>query len=154
MLDALRGQVGTPVVFAGKAPWATWLSAEQDQVSEHDVRQLKIGYRAQCLKRLSSDIVHGITDEQTLYSLSKPDAPAQLLNRYGVGRETERMLLLDVDHHDEVFHHSTPWQQRIYSQLCYGASLVPAEGIREDVLKRYGPFALRVVHYMWQDFVW
>jgi 3-methyladenine DNA glycosylase/8-oxoguanine DNA glycosylase len=154
MLDALLGQFGSKVVFAGKELWAIWLPEELEQVSEDDLRRLKIGYRAKFLKRLSADFANGTIDERALRSRSKADALARLLKLYGVGPETARILLFEAYHHYDVFDHIAPWQQKIYSRLFYDEQLVPTERIREDVLKQYGTYAMLAVHYIWEDVFW
>lgn len=154
MLDALLGQVGTKIAFDGKELWAIWLPEELEQVSEQDLRRLKIGYRAKFLKRLSDDFANGTIDERALRSLSTSDAHAQLLKLYGVGPETARILLFEAYHHYDVFDHIAPSQQKIYSRLFYDEPLVPAERIREDVLKQYATYAMLAVHYIWEDVFW
>lgn len=154
MLDALLGRFGTKVVFGGKMLYAIWLPERLNRISEDDLRKLKIGYRAKFLKRLSSDFVRRMIDEMALRTESEEDAKQALMQLYGVGPETARILLFEAFHHDGAFDHVAPWQQKIYSRLFYERSLVPTQKISRDIKRRYGKYAMLVVHYIWEDVFW
>lgn len=154
MLDALLGKFGTKLEFARKELWAIWLPEDLEKVSEQELRDLKIGYRAKFIKRLSQDFSQGKIDEDKLRTLDKERAREELTKLYGVGPETARILLFEAFHHDDVFDHVAPWQQKIYSRLFYKKPLVPAEKIRDDIKKRYGKYSMLAVHYIWEDIFW
>lgn len=86
--------------------------------------------------------------------MNKKEAQEELIKLYGVGPETSRILLFEALHHNDVFEHVSPWQQKIYSQLFYHKPLVPAEKIRDDIKKRYGKYSMLAVHYIWEDIFW
>src|SRR3989344_3264297 len=66
MLDALIGKFGTEIEFDKKELWAIWLPEDLGKISEQVLRDLKIGYRAKFIKRLSQDIIEGKIDEMNL----------------------------------------------------------------------------------------
>ena len=154
MLDALLGKFGTKIQFGDKELWAIWLPEELKDVSEEELRDLKIGYRAKFIKKLSQDFAEGKIDEYKIRKLNKENAKKELMKLYGVGPETARILLFEAYHHYDVFNHIAPWQQKIYSQLFYGKQLIPAKKIRDDILKRYGKYSMLAVHYIWEDIFW
>jgi N-glycosylase/DNA lyase len=154
MLDALLGKFGKELEFDGKKFWAIWLPEDLRNVSEEELRGLKIGYRAKFIKRLSEDFTAGKIDEYSLRGLGKEDAKRELMKLYGVGPETARILLFEAYHRYDVFDHIAPWQQKIYSRLFYGKRLVPAARIRDDINKRYGKYSMLAVHYIWEDIFW
>ena len=154
MLDALIGKFGTKVEFDKKELWAIWLPEDLEKVSEQVLRDLKIGYRAKFIKRLSQDFAKGIIDEMSMRDINKELPNKELLKLYGVGPETARILLFEVYHHYDVFDHIAPWQQKIYSRLFYGKELVPANKIRDDIQKRYGKYSMLAVHYIWENVFW
>lgn len=154
MLDALLGAFGTKVTFDNKELWTIWLPQDIANVPEQALRDLKIGYRAKFVKRLSQDFTAGKIDEMKLRELDKDSAKRELVKLYGVGPETARILLFEAFHHDDAFDHIAPWQQKIYSRLFYGKKLVPANKIRDDIQSRYGKYSMFAVHYIWEDVFW
>ena len=154
MLDVLIGKLGTMVEFDKKELWAIWLPEDMERISEQELRDLKIGYRAKFIKRLSLDFTKDKINEMNLRNLEKESTNKELVKLYGVGPETARILLFEVYHHYDVFDHVAPWQQKIYSQLFYGKELVSANKIRDDIQKRYGKYSMLAVHYIWEDVFW
>jgi len=154
MLDTLLGKFGTKLEFDKKTIWAIWLPENLHDVSEQTLRDLKIGYRAKYLKRLSDDFGMGKINEHHLRTLSKEAAGKELTKLYGVGPETARILLFEALHHWDTFDHIAPWQQKIYSRLFYNKPLVPTNQIQNDIKKRYGKYSMLAVHYIWEDIFW
>ena len=154
MLENLLNKFGTKLKFDNKDIFAIWLPKELKTVSEQKLRDLRIGYRAKFIKRLSQDFVAGKIDEYDLRKLDKEAASKELMKLYGVGPETARILLFEVCHQYDTFDHIAPWQQKIYSRLFYGKSLVSAKKIREDIKKQYGKYSMLAVHYIWEDIFW
>ncbi len=154
MLDALLGAFGAKVTFDSKELWAIWLPQDIANAPEQTLRDLKIGYRAKFMRRLSQDFAEGKIDEMKLRDLDTDSAKHELLKLYGVGPETARILLFEAYHHDDVFDHIAPWQQKIYSRLFYGRKLVPSSKIRDDIRNRYGKYAMLAAHYIWEDIFW
>ncbi len=135
MMNALLDNYGTKLKFDGKEIFAIWLSEDLKNASEQDLRDLKIGYRAKFIKRLSQDFTEGKINEQKLRTLDQESAKKELMKLYGVGPETARILLFEVCHQYNAFDHIAPWQQKIYSRLFYKKPLVPANKIRDDIKK-------------------
>ncbi|MCL5114089.1 MAG: hypothetical protein M1372_02930 [Patescibacteria group bacterium] len=154
MLDALIGKFGTKVEFDKKELWAIWLPEDLENISEQELRDLKIGYRAKFTKRLSYDFAKGKIEEMNLRNLDKETVNKELIKLYGVGPETAHILLFEIYHHYDTFDHVAPWQQKIYSRLFYGKKLVSASKIRNDIQKRYGKYSMLAVHYIWEDVFW
>jgi len=154
MTNTLLEKYGTKLKFDGKEIFAIWLPEELNDVSEKELRALKIGYRAKFIKRLSQDFVEGKIDELKLRTLDQESIKKELMKLYGVGPETARILLFEVLRHYNTFDHIAPWQQKIYSRLFYKKPLVPAEKIRDDIKKQYGEYSMLAVHYIWEDIFW
>src|SRR3989344_1251725 len=154
MMNALLDKYGVKLKFGGKEIFAIWLPEELERVTEQNLRDLKIGYRAKFIIRLSQDFAEGKVDEQKLRELDQESAKKELLKLYGVGPETARILLFEVCHQYNTFDHIAPWQQKIYSQLFYEKPLVSAEKIRDDIKKQYGKYSMLAVHYIWEDIFW
>ncbi len=154
MLDALISRFGTKVEFAGKTLWSIWLPERLENVSEQTLRDLKIGYRAKFIKKLSHDFASGTVDEYKLRTADKETAKTELMKLYGIGPESARILLFETYHHFDVFDHIAPWQQKIYSRLFYNKPRVSVKKIQTDIKRRYGTFSMLAVHYIWEDIFW
>lgn len=154
MMSALLENYGTRLEFDGRNVFAVWLPEDLANVSEQDLRDLKIGYRAKFVKRLSQDFAEGKVDEHRIRGLDKDNAKRELMMLYGVGPESARILLFEACHQYDTFDHIAPWQQKIYSRLFYKRSLVPADQIRDDITSRYGRYSMLAVDYIWEDIFW
>lgn len=154
MTNALLDNFGTKLKFDNKDIFAIWLPEKLNNVLEQNLRDLKIGYRAKFIKRLSQDFAEGRIDELKLRILDQESAKKELIKLYGVGPETARILLFEVCHQYNTFDHIAPWQQKIYSQLFYKKPLVPANKIRDDIKKQYGDYSMLAIHYIWEDIFW
>ncbi len=154
MTDALLKEYGTKLVFDGREIFSIWLPEDLNGVSEQELRDLKIGYRAKFIQRLSKDFAEKKVNEYELRGMDKEAAKKELMKLYGVGPETARIILGTVCHTYDDFDHIAPWQQKIYSRLFYGKKLVPAKKIRDDIHARYGEYSMLAVHYIWEDIFW
>nr|MBI4156406.1 hypothetical protein [Candidatus Woesearchaeota archaeon] len=154
MMDLLLDNYGVKLKFDDKEIFVIWLPKELEKVTEQNLRDLKVGYRAKFIKRLSKDFTEHKIDENKLRMLDQENAKKALMKLYGVGPETARILLFEVCHQYNTFDHIASWQQKIYSRLFYKKSLVPANKIRNDIKKRYGKYSMLAVHYIWEDIFW
>ncbi|MCL5093563.1 MAG: hypothetical protein M1355_00280 [Patescibacteria group bacterium] len=154
MMDALLKNYGVELVFDRQVIYWCWQPKDMEQVSEEELRALKIGYRAKFIKKLSQDFVEGKVDEFVLRKMPKEDIKKELTKLYGVGPETARILIAEAFHKYDEFDHIAPWQQKIYSMLFYNEPLVDAKIIKEDIIKRYGKYSMLAVSYIWEDIFW
>jgi len=154
MMNALLDKFGTKVRFDNKELFAIWQPQDLKNVREQELRHLKIGYRAKFIKRLSQDFAQKRIDEVKLRQMNKEAVAKELMNLYGVGPETARILLFEVFHYYDTFDHIAPWQQKIYSRLFYNQPLVSIKKIQTDIKRQYGKYAMLAVHYIWEDIFW
>lgn len=156
MLQALFENYGYPLEFAGQKLWCFWKPGGLKEVTEEQLRALKIGYRAKMIKRIDDYFAEGKIDE---FSLRKKDFETQekkLLDIYGVGPATVWYLLFDVFHHYDFFDHISPWEQKIYSKLFFDQDPekpVPVKKLLK-YFDRYRPYQQLAVHYLWSDIWW
>jgi 3-methyladenine DNA glycosylase/8-oxoguanine DNA glycosylase len=154
MTEALLRRFGTQVAFDGKVLFAMWTPAELRSVSEPELRDLKVGYRAKMIKRLSDAFAAGEVDELALRAMDHESIRRELVKLYGVGPETARILLESAFHYQSAIGPIAPWEQKIYSRLFYKRRMVAASRIRGDLNRRYGEFAALAVGYIWEDVFW
>lgn len=154
MTEALLRAFGMRVFFDGKVLFAMWTPAELRNVAEQDLRDLKVGYRAKTIRRLSDAFAAGEIDEVAMRQMDPESVRRDLLKLYGVGRETARMLMEAAFHHHSAIDHLPPWEQKIYSRLFYGRSAVAESRIIRDLNRRYGAYASLAAGYIFEDVFW
>lgn len=154
MTQALLESFGARVRFDGRDLFAMWKPADLASVPEKRLRDLKVGYRASMIKRLSADLASGVIDEHRLRGMDRARVRGELIKLYGVGPETARILLEAAFHDHGVINHIAPWQQKIYSRLFYNRRTVPASRMLRDLNGRYGTWTSLAVHYVWEDLFW
>ena len=156
MFQSLLEHYGTLLKFDDKELWCLWDEGKLNDVSEDDLRALKVGYRAKSIKKIDEQFAKGLIDEM---NLRKQDREAQmdaLLALYGVGPATVWYLLFDVFHHLDFFNHVSPWEQKIYSKLFFNKNTddpVPVTQILKH-FDRFGEYKQLAVHYIWEDLWW
>ncbi|MBU1104946.1 hypothetical protein L6255_01895 [Candidatus Parcubacteria bacterium] len=159
MMQVLFEKYGTSLEFAGKKLWCFWEPGDLKDVTEDELRALKVGYRAKSIKRTDDCFFQGLIDEIDEMELRKKDRDTQmkeLLRLYGVGPATVWYLLFDVFHRWDFFNHISPWEQKIYSKLFFNKdpeNPVPVEKLLK-YFERYGKYKQLAVHYIWEDLWW
>ncbi|MBN1162877.1 hypothetical protein JXA34_04010 [Patescibacteria group bacterium] len=156
MFTALLENYGTLLKFNGKKLWCFWEPGGLKNVTEEDLRALKVGYRAKSIKRIDDQFVNGILSEAELRKKDRETQMKELLSLYGVGPATVWYLLFDVFHHWDFFNHVSPWEQKIYSKLFFDQdpeNPVPVEKLLKH-FEKYGKYKQLAVHYIWEDLWW
>ena len=157
MMQALFEAYGTPLAYDGKVLYCFWSPEELALVGEDDLRAPKVGYRARSIQRVTAAFAGGEIDELTLRGQTRETQRQALLALYGIGPASVGYLLTDVFYHLDEFEHISPWEQRIYSRLFFGADPddpVPVAQLLAFFDERYAGFRALAVHYFWEDLFW
>lgn len=155
MMDALLGKYGKKLVFAGKEVFAIWSPEDMEKVAESELRDLRIGYRAKNIKRISNSFVTKQVSEELLRSIkNKEDVKKALLEIYGVGPQSVTYLLFEAFHFYDALDHLSPWEGKIVSMLLYGNKTTNTKRILKDVEKRWGKWKMLAIHYIFEDLFW
>lgn len=154
MLENLFSNFGQKVKFDGKTLSAFWGPVRLDKVSEQKLRDLKLGYRAKFIKKISSQFSKDEIDEFEMRKMSKDEVREEALKLYGIGPASVEYLLFEDFYHYDAFDTVPPWEQKIYSRLLYNKKFVPADKILKDIKKRYGKWSKLAIHYIWEDIFW
>ena len=156
MYQALLENYGVALGYDGAELWALWNPGDLVDVSEDDLRALKIGYRAKSIKRIDDQFAQGLIDEVALRALDRDSQMHTLLKLYGIGPATVWYLLFDVFHHWDFFNHISPWEQRIYSKVFFDQdpdNPLPVADLLA-YFRRFGAYQQLAVHYIWEDLWW
>lgn len=156
MLKALLENYGQLLEFGGQKLWCFWAPGGLKDVSEEELRALKVGYRAKSIKKIDDQFGQDLINEMTLRGKDKETQKEELLQIYGVGPATVWYLLFDVFHHWDFFSYISPWEQKIYSKLFFDRdpeNPVPVKKLLKH-FERYGEYRQLAVHYIWEDLWW
>ncbi len=153
MMNALLSTYGTPLEFDGHTLYAFWKPEDLARVPERDLRDLKVGYRAVALLRISAAFAAEPQLEVSLRSLPREEARRRLLALYGVGPASVDGLLFEFLHHYDALDHMPPWQGKIYSRILFGEERPPSETLAE-MTRRWGPWCALAALYILEDLFW
>ena len=157
MLQALFENYGALLSYDGKKLFCFWEPELMDSVSEAELRDLKVGYRAKSIKRVTAAFVDQEINEFDLRNRTKEEQRQALLSLYGVGPASVGYLLFDVFHHMDEMEHISPWEQKIYSKLFFDTDPdepVPVEGLLDYFKAHFTGYRGLAVHYFWEDLFW
>jgi 3-methyladenine DNA glycosylase/8-oxoguanine DNA glycosylase len=157
MMQTLLANYGTLLSFGGKELHCFWAPETMDKVGEQELRDLKIGYRAKSVKRVTEAFAGKQIDEYSLRGRPRDEQRSALLALYGIGPASVGYILFDVFHHLDELSYISPWEQRIYSKLFFNTS--PEEPVEVARLlqffeQQYGRHKMLAVHYFWEDLFW
>lgn len=156
MMQVLFEKYGTLLEFDDKELWCFWEPGALKNITEEELRTLKIGYRAKSIKKIDDYFAQGLMDEMDLRQKDRETQMKELLKLYGVGPATVWYLLFDVFHHWDFFNHISPWEQKIYSKLFFDQDPekpVPVKKLLK-YFERFGQYKQLAVHYLWEDLWW
>jgi 3-methyladenine DNA glycosylase/8-oxoguanine DNA glycosylase len=154
MLEALFQRFGTRMHFDGRELHCFWLPRTLCRGSEAELCALKLGYRAKSLLRLAQAFAADEAGELDLRAADPGVVRTELLRLYGVGPASVQYILTDVFHQPDAFDMISPWEQKIYSRLLFGAELVPARRILRAIKQRWGHWRMLASHYLFEDLFW
>lgn len=156
MFKTLLENYGKLLEFDGKKLWCFWDEGGLNDVTDDQLRSMKLGYRAKSIKKIDEQFSKELIDEFKLRRKDRESQMKELLSLYGVGPATVWYLLFDVFHHWDFFNHVSPWEQKIYSKLFFNVD--PENPVLvKDILnhfEKFGDFKQLAVHYIWEDLWW
>ena len=157
MMQALFEAYGTLLAYNGQELYCFWTPEALADVSEEELRRLKVGYRAKSIRRVTEAFARGRIDEIALRDASREERRVALLDLYGIGPASVGYILFDVYHQWDELNHISPWEQKIYSKLFFDRDPedpVPVEVLLQTLDARFGEWKMLAVHYLWEDLFW
>ncbi len=156
MFRLLLENYGTCLEYDGNELWCLWEPGALHNVTEAELRALKVGYRAKSIKKTDECFLLGVVDEFELRKKDQDTQMKELLKLYGVGPATVWYLLFDVFHHWDFFNHISPWEQKIYSKLFFDRDPERPVAVGKILkhFERFGEYKQLAVHYIWEDLWW
>jgi 3-methyladenine DNA glycosylase/8-oxoguanine DNA glycosylase len=154
MLEALFGRIGRDVRFDGRTLSTFWTPREMLDLSEAELRRLKVGYRAKTFRRISEAFATRSLDEQSLRGMPQEAIGQQVGNLYGVGPATLEYLLFEDFYFLGALRVIPPWERKIMSRLLFDRPLVSEARILRFFRTRFPRYEKLAFHYLWEDLFW
>lgn len=157
MMQALFERYGTLLEFDSQQFWCFWKPGVLAKADEQELRNLKMGYRAKSLIKVSIPFTNGGLNELNLRTKSQEEQEKALLSLYGIGPASVGYIMFDVFHHWDYLKHISPWEQKIYTKIFfnkdYEKELVPVDKMLK-YFEKWGKWKNLAVHYLWEDIWW
>lgn len=157
MMQSLFENYGLLLAYDEHELYGFWQPAIIHQTAEQDLRDLKVGYRAKTLKRVSQAFVDQQIDEFSLRGKSIEEQRKALLNLYGVGPASVGYLLTDVFQRYDYLETISPWERKIYSKLFFdqdAEDALSSETLINYFREHFSGYRALAVHYIWEDLFW
>ncbi|MFH1832672.1 MAG: hypothetical protein ABH816_00705 [Candidatus Levyibacteriota bacterium] len=157
MLQSLFEKYGDLLEYNKQKFWCFWEPEILAKANEQELRDLKVGYRAKSLIRVSQPFARGEIDELELRNKSKEEQEKVLLSLYGIGPASVGYIMFDAFHHWDYFRNISPWEQKIYSHIFFNKDHEKELMSVPKMLKRFekwGKWKGLAVHYVWEDLWW
>tara|TARA_Y100000031_G_scaffold141271_1_gene169658 strand:+ start:1190 stop:2164 length:975 start_codon:yes stop_codon:yes gene_type:complete len=154
MLENLFNEFGKRVKFDNKVLATFWEPKAIAKTSEQVLRDLKLGYRAKSIKKISEQFTNGEIDEFEMRKMPKDEAKKEALKLYGIGpASVEYLSFGDFDHRGSL-EILPPWECKIMSRVLFNKKLVSEKKILDFFRKKYKGWEKLAFHYIWEDIFW
>ena len=157
MMQSLFENYGSAVEFDGKKFWCFWEPKILAETSEQKLRDLKFGYRAKFLIKVSTPFARSELNEFALREKSSAEQEKILLSLYGIGPASVGYIMFDVFHRFDYLKQISPWEQKIYTKIFfnkdYEKELVPVSKMLKR-FEKWGKWKAMAVNYIWESIWW
>lgn len=157
MMQVLFESYGTLLSYDEKELFCFWKPEVIDKATDQDLRNLKIGYRAKSIKRVTEAFVKKEIDEYELRAITVDEQRQALLRLYGIGPASVGYILFDVFHRWDELAYISPWEQKIYSKLFFEKepnNPVSMQELLDHFVCHFNGYKMLAVHYIWEDLFW
>jgi 3-methyladenine DNA glycosylase/8-oxoguanine DNA glycosylase len=154
MLKSLLQKYGRKACLGKYRLYGFWEPHQIISVSEKDLRDLKLGYRAKFIREISIAFANKTIDENELKITGRWEAKRQLMKLKGIGPVSAQILLLEYLRYYDSIEYIPPWDRKIYSKLILGKEDASSEEILREAKRRWGKWAGLAMHYLWEDIFW
>jgi 3-methyladenine DNA glycosylase/8-oxoguanine DNA glycosylase len=153
MLENLFNKFGKKVAYDGKILAIFWEPQKIAAATEQELRDLKVGYRAKFIKKISEQFANKEIDEFALRKMKREEVKRKMLKLYGIGPASVEYLLFEDFYFVDTLETVPPWEQKIMSKLIFDKDLVPKEEIL-GFFKKYEGWEKLAFIYIWEDVFW
>lgn len=157
MLQSLFENYGSLLEYDNQKFWCYWEPKVLAGAREQRLRDLKMGYRAKSLIRVSEPFANGEIDELDLRQRDPQEQEKALISLYGIGPASVGYIMFDALHHWDYLKNISLWEQKIYTHIFFNKDhekhLVPVSKMLKR-FEKWGKWKGLAVNYVWEDTWW
>jgi 3-methyladenine DNA glycosylase/8-oxoguanine DNA glycosylase len=153
MLENLFDRFGKKLDYDGKVLSTFWKPEKMAKSSEQELRDLKLGYRAKFLIRITEQFVNGEIDEFALREMPRDEVSRKMLKLYGIGPASVEYLLFEDFYFCDTLETIPPWEQKIISRLIFNEKSVSIDRLL-GFFRKFEGWEKLAFHYIWEDVFW
>lgn len=112
MLENLFEKFGKKVRFDNKVLSTFWEPSKMAKSTEQVLRDLKVGYRAKFLMKISEQFANQEINEFVLREMTKDEIKKEMLKLYGIGPASVEYLLFEDFYFCDKLEKVPPWEQK------------------------------------------
>jgi 3-methyladenine DNA glycosylase/8-oxoguanine DNA glycosylase len=154
MLENLFLRFGRRLTFDEKTLSTYWEPSKMSKSTVLELRELKLGYRAKFLMKITEQFVNNELDEFALRNMERDEVKKELLKLYGIGPASVNYLLCEGFYFCDTLESIPPFEQKIMSRIIFGRNLVSAKRILKFFRENYRGWEMLAFHYFWEDLFW
>jgi N-glycosylase/DNA lyase len=154
MLENLFSRFGRRVTFDDKKFSTYWEPSKIMKSTEQNLRELKLGYRARFLMKITEQFTRNEIDEFALRKMKRDEVKKELLKLYGIGPASVNYLLFEGFYFPESLESIPPFEQKLMSKVIFNRSLVSTKRILKFFRENYRGWEMLAFHYFWEDLFW
>ena len=124
MLESLFEKYGNKVEYDSKVLSSFWEPEKIAESTEQELRDLKIGYRAKFIKKISGQFANDEIDEFTLRKMDRESVRHEMIKLYGIGPASVEYLLFEDFYFCDALDTIPPWEQKIMSRLIFNKDYI------------------------------
>ena len=150
MCEAVLRKYGQRIFFDNIELMSLW-DLNAFHASENDLRNLKLGYRAKSIIRVTNLFLEMNLNDLSLRKLETKDLVKELLKIYGVGKQTVFYLALSQFQRTEYLKHIPLWERKVISRYVFNKELVDENKIIEWFQYKYEIWCGYALSLIWED---
>lgn len=143
-VDKLSINYGKCIMFENKNYYLFPTPKELKDVTESDLRDLKLGFRAKYVKEMIDKVNNGVLDLNLIDDMSTSDAFNYLMEHKGIGLKVASCILLFAYQKYDSYPIDV-WVKRIMKERYY---IEDTNKIKDFINERYGKYSGIVIQYM------
>ncbi len=154
MLENLFATFGKRIAFDEKVLSTYWEPSKMAKSTVQELRELKLGYRARFLMKITEQFTNKEIDESALRNMKRDEVRKELLKLYGIGPYSVNYLLCEGFYLCSTLESIPPFEQKIMSKVIFNRKLISAKRILKFFRENYRGWEMLAFHYFWEDLFW
>lgn len=152
MMDNLLERYGTKTKIDNIELYLPWKVSDLNNVTEDELKELKVGYRAKSILRATEVGNSSYFREETLRRLPYDELRERILSIYGIGPASAGYILFEVFRRYDALEFISPWELKIYNKILFQDDHSrTSDEIIKFARERWDRWCMLALHYIFED---